>query len=192
MGKIKTQIGGKFSRYNTGLFDFKRHLIDAGIDVIFPTGDSIVKTVNGIDLSYDPDLISSTLYDVECEYLKSIRQSSFHAVYNVFLDNKGYIGKSTGMELAYAMLHQVPIVCLYEPSFQKSIDHRILEILREGSGLFKVIRIDTLNQEHLLNELENISKLRIDYNLSVESEIIIMSNVENILNEYRVKDEHNS
>jgi hypothetical protein len=120
LSPLRTQIGGKFSKHNLGLFDLKRRLVLAGVEVSYPTGDSIVTTINGVDLSFDPQLSSKSLYEVENEYLRSIRDSSFHTVYDVFQDTGGYVGKSAGMEIAYAMLHHVPVVMLYRPSFQIS------------------------------------------------------------------------
>lgn len=184
--KLRTQIGGKFSRLDLGLFDLKRRLVDAGIEVNYPAGDFIVKTVNGVDLSFDPDSESLSFFEVETEYLKSIRDSSFHTVHNAFRGNLGYVGKSAGMEIAYAMLHRVPVVLMYHPSFQASIDSRIRNLLSSKEHLFNIIRIDRLTNSQLLNQLERISASRVDYVLSVETELNIMANVETILGEYRL------
>jgi hypothetical protein len=184
LGKLSTQIGGKFSKYNLGLFDLKRHLAHAGIEVSYPTGDTIVKTVNGVELSFDPES-SLDFYSVEIEYLKCVRHSSFHTVCNIFQDHQGYVGKSAGMELAYAMLHSVPIVFLYKPSFQDSIDPAIRELLISKIHLAKILRLDLLSTRDLIRELQKISDEQIDYELSVESEIIVMANVQAVLDEYR-------
>lgn len=183
--KLRTQIGGKFSRYNLGLFELKRRLISFGVEVSYPTGDTIVKTVNGMDLSFDPELSLLSFYEVECEYLKSIRKSSFHTVCNVFLNDKGYVGKSTGMELGYAMLHHIPIIFLYKPSFQTSINSMIRDLLNSKIHLFRVIRLDLLCELKVANELESISKSPVNYDLSVEAEITIMDYVRANLNDYR-------
>ena len=187
MSNLITQIGGKFSKYSPGLFDLKARLIQAGIKVVYPTGNSIVKTINGIDLSFDPMQTPLSFYEVECEYLRSIRSSSFHTVYNIYQNNIGYVGRSAGMEIGYAMVHQIPIVFLHEPSFQRSIAPDINILLNERISKFNVLRLDSISELDLVKRLEEISKLRVDYELSVESEISIMAYVQVILNEYRTQ-----
>ena len=187
MKELRTQIGGKFSKQNPGIFELKHRLVHAGIIVNYPTGDSIIKTVSGVDLSFDPDLSPLSFYEVECEYLKSVRNSSFHTVHNVFQNNNGYVGRSAGMEIGYAILHHVPIVLLHKPSFQRSIDVVVSEILNSKVRFFNILRLDCLPDNDLIEKLNSISELRVDYDLSVEDEIVIMTFVHAVLNEYRIQ-----
>jgi hypothetical protein len=185
LSELRTQIGGKFSRYNIGLFEIKLQLVKAGIIVDYPSGNSIVKTVKGVDLSFDPDLSSLNFYEVEKEYLKAIRRSSFHTVCNVFKNDKGYVGRSNGMEIGYAMLHSVPVLCLYTPSFQRSIVPDVHKLLNSRIDLFKILRVDHLSKRDLLDNLERIAECRVDYKLSVEEEITVMDYVREVLSEYQ-------
>jgi hypothetical protein len=184
LSNLITQIGGKFSRHNLGLFDLKQQLIRAGIKVTYPTGNGIVQTFNGIDLSFDLESSSLSFYQIEVEYLKAIRSSSFHTVYNVFQNEKGYVGRSTGMEIGYAVLHSVPIVFLYTPVFQKSISQPVIELLDSRSNSFNVVRLDCLSEEELLEKLKCISQAHKTYDLSVEEEITVMTYVQEVLSEY--------
>jgi hypothetical protein len=184
MNPLKTQIGGKFSKHNLGLFDFKRRLARAGIEVKYPIGDTIVKTFNGVDLTFDPEKLSLDFYTVETEYLKSIRYSSFHTVYNTFQECTGYIGRSAGMEVAYAMLHNVPIVMLYTPFFQEAIDPAIRLFLTRKMHLFNILRLDSLPEPEIYKKLIDVSTIEVDYELSVEEEIGVMAYVQAVLKEY--------
>jgi hypothetical protein len=111
---LRTQISGKYSPDNTGIFDFRQRLIDLGIQVSFPAGGEILEYPQGFAIT-TPHERTVPFSETERAFLASIGCSDFHIVYNVLGDEDGYIGESTAVETLDAVSHGVPTVWLRPP-----------------------------------------------------------------------------
>lgn len=186
MNKLKTQLGGKFSKQEQGLFELRTKLIDAGIEVEFPFNDGIVGVHNGIEVTFIPTE-SRSFYDVEIEFFSAIKNNSIHIVHNKFVEKVGYIGESASIELAYALLHNKPVVLLYEPVFSDKVPEILQNTIRKNLSKVNVKRLDLMEKEELINYLSQITGMQYNYIMDVRDEVKIMEIVNNLLNSYNVK-----
>lgn len=183
---IETQLGGKFSSKDMGLFHLKSHLRESGITVQYPEGDGIVAVRNGIELTFDPDKVSKSFYEVELIYLDRVRQNPVHIVHNKFIDHIGYVGESASVEVAFAMTHSKPIVLLYPSQLGESVPPSIKDILIKRSDQFHVARLDQLPQQDVVGYLQNvIDQGIINYGLSVSEEIEVYRQLDALLAKYQ-------
>src|SRR3990167_3167626 len=110
--RIKTQISGKLSKDDDGVFQLKKKLEGASITVEFPFGDRIVTTHKGIPVTFKPTTEHS-FYDVELAFFSAIKTNPIHVVHDKYGRQLGYIGESASIEISYALLRKKPIVMLY-------------------------------------------------------------------------------
>lgn len=136
MNLPRTQVGGKFASNNPGLFTFKKALQEAGAEVAFPIGDSIIATEAGVELTFSPQDVGKTFRQMEDEYLHAIETCSFHSVYNRFGLQDGYLGVSASMESAVAMLYNRPIVMVARPVITARVPSVISKIILRHAGIF--------------------------------------------------------
>lgn len=181
---VETQIGGKFTREDLGLFVCKQRLIKAGVKVRYPEGDGIVADYNGIAITFDPNK-GKTFYDVETDYLKSIQETPLHVVYNKFKDKIGYIGESASVEIAHGMLYKKPIILLYSPLFSENIPPHIKKILVRNIDNFIVKRLDLLDEDSLKVFIEDTAKVSMVYDLVQGDRNSITHSVNTLLESYR-------
>lgn len=85
---IETQISGKYSPENTPLYDFKGWLTASGISVLFPKGNSVITFSEGFAITHPDEEI--TPFDItEVAFLRSVRNSPVHIVFNIYKDIEG-------------------------------------------------------------------------------------------------------
>lgn len=180
-----TQLGGKYSTEDDGLFKLKKTLQAAGVLVSYPEGESIVVIKNGIPLTFDPYKSKLNFYQVEINYLKSIKDTDFHIVYNKFKDHLGYIGESASIEMAYALIFNKPIVLLYLPFFSDKVPNDIKVFLKNNLIQIFIERLDMLDKKSLRKYLKKISRSKIDYNIIVTDQIKILERIKKLLNKYK-------
>ena len=184
---LTTQLGGKFSIEDSGLFILKKVLVDAGINVSYPTGDSIVTVQNGIPLTFNPKTEHRSFYEIEIAYLKSIKDSDIHIIHNKHLDNFGYIGESASVELAYALVHNKPVCLMYPPTFSDKVHNSIKQVINKNVDLFLTINLlSTSNDVH--NTLSNYASKIVKYRLNILEEIEIYNIIKKTLNSYITRD----
>lgn len=107
-----TQISGKYSPDNLPLFAFRDALASTGTHVSFPASGRIIAYECEFAITV-PEEAKKPFHQTEIALLRDIRKNPVHITYNRYQD-RSYIGESTGVETAYAMLHRRPIV-LMEP-----------------------------------------------------------------------------
>jgi len=181
---INTQLGGKFSREENGLFDLRKHLISSGINIEFPFSDGIVGEYKGIGVTFIPTP-ERTFYDIEIEFFNAIRINPVHIVHNKFKDQIGYIGESASIELGYAIMHNRPIIFLYEPTFSEKVSPIIKELINANVELIKIKRLDLLSTDEVSDYVSTIVTDPIEYLLKVTSEVEVMKIVGNLLDSYK-------
>lgn len=181
---INTQLGGKFSKEENGLFDLRRHLINAGINVQFPFNDGIIGEYNGIGVTFIPTP-ERTFYDIETEFFHAIKTNPIHIVHNKFKDQLGYIGESASIELGYAIIHNRPIVLLYPPILSDKVSPIIRDLLTRNIDLIKVERLDMLGTEELNTFISETLSKPVEYIIGVNDEVEIMKIIDALLSSYK-------
>ncbi len=185
---LTTQLGGKFSTEDSGLFTLKKVLLNAGINVAYPTGNSIVTVQNGVPLTFDPKTEHRSFYEIEIDYLKSIKDSDIHIIHNKHIDNLGYIGESASVELAYALVHNKPVCLMYPPTFSDKVRDSIKQIINKNADLFLTTNLIVINNDELHNTLSDYASKAIKYRLNVLEEIEIYNIIKKTLNSYIIRD----
>lgn len=182
---LRTQISGKYSLDNPGVFAFKRQLVEAGVDVAFPVGDAIIEHSCGFAITV-PHEAETPFHKTEVQFLREIRANPLQVTYNIYGDEDGYVGESTGLETAYALVHNKPIVMLREPrSYSPTIVPTIQALVERYKDAVLVEKIDKLGRAALTDRLAEIAVSRVDYGLSSEEVDIVMGGVLALTKKYR-------
>jgi hypothetical protein len=111
---LRTQVSGKYSPDNPGLFAFRDRLVGLGVQVGFPAGGTIIEYAEDFAIT-TPEEADTPFPDTEEAFLRAAIRSDFHIVYNIWGDEDGYIGESTAIETVRAMATGVPTVWLRPP-----------------------------------------------------------------------------
>ena len=184
---ITTQLGGKFSKEDLGLFDLKLRLVSAGISVAYPQGNGILATQNGVDLSFDPTKTTKSFYDIELDLFKMIKENQVHILHNKFKLDFGYVGRGASVEMAYAMSHDRPIILLYEPQMSSRVPPEIMKIVSPRLNGVNIKRLDQLCATGLKQFVESIAGMPTHYGVTVEEEYTLMQCVSSLLASYKTK-----
>lgn len=101
--RIRTQLSSRYSPDNLTLFDFKRHLRASAVDATYPIGDDIIGYDQGFAITVEEEA-HVPFYSSELRFLRQVKANPLHIVFNINGGHEGYIGESTSVETAYAML----------------------------------------------------------------------------------------
>ncbi len=66
---LRTQISGRYSLDNLGVFAFKKQLVEAGLDVAFPVGDEIIEHSCGFAITV-PHESTTPFHKTEVKFLR--------------------------------------------------------------------------------------------------------------------------
>ena len=171
--RMETQISGKYSKEESRLFDFKKLMEQANIKVNYPAGDEIIEDEQGFAITRD-DERNQPFDKTEVSFLRSIKETPVHVVFNLFKENEGYIGESASIEIAWALAHNKPLVLLREPVWTESVPDEIKDIITEKMDKINVVNLDSLATEELEKYLKNMSDKSVDYNLKDEQKIMCL------------------
>ncbi|MEX0896060.1 MAG: hypothetical protein WDZ94_03915 [Patescibacteria group bacterium] len=182
--EVRTQLGGKFSREDDGIFVLKKQLKSLGVAVTFPEGDNIIGDHNGIPVTFNPN--EKDFYQVELEYLASIRDSSLHIVYNNKPDVSGYIGESASLEMLYAIAHNKPIIIMYSPIvLSNTVWDEVREPISRNQNEFFQIRFDLLTPEEVLSIIDRAAQSTPKYKLTSEESEKVFPLILKLMRQYR-------
>jgi len=181
---MRTQLGGKFSRADLGLFDLKKHLVAAGIKVLYPEGDGIIATRNGVDLSFDPESSPKSFYEIELDFFRMLKVNDLHVMHNKFVSDLGYIGNGASIELAYAMCHNKPVILLYKPIMSEKVRPEIRRIVENGLSQLTIQRLDKLDITEVMTVVSSVVQSRPDYGLDLGDERIVLRAAGDLLDSY--------
>lgn len=170
-----TQIGGKYHKDDDSLFHLKEILRSAGIAVSHPIADRIMYSNNGQGFAFDPAQMS--FYEVEKDYYDSIASSDFHTVNNVFLEDKGYVGESAALEMAYAMTHHKPVVIMYPIHLKDSLDGGLKKILLERVDRIEVHNMHKMEPDTIKTACQALRGRLVDYGLPASEERFVADKV---------------
>lgn len=181
---ITTQLGGKFSVEDNGLFNLKKKLINSNIKVNYPKGESIVTVQNGVPLTFDPQKEKKSFYEIEIQYLKSIRDTDIHIVYNRHINDIGYIGESASMEIAYAILHNKHICLSYLPLYSNKVDPTVKLLIDKNIDKILILNILESNDSSFIDSINKYIENPLNYLFEIQDELCIYKIVETTLNSY--------
>lgn len=142
MDELETQIGGKYNRKDSGVFELKNVLERLGIRINYPAGDGIISDQKDFAVTSAEEQ-GQSFNEVEMGFLRSIKETPIHIIYNKFGDNEGYIGESASIELLYAVAHNKPVILIRKPVYAESVPSQIQEILKKVQDKFCIKAIDT-------------------------------------------------
>lgn len=185
MRKIATQVSGRYSPDNSGVFKLKRHLTSAGATVNFPAGDSIIEYSCGFAVTV-PEEGTTPFSQTEIKFIRSIKSSDVQIAYTSHGPASGYVGESTGIETAYAVCLNKPVIMTHAPSiYSPTLPTSILEILNKYGHHFTVLRLDLVDSSKLLEVLVGISAQRTEYGVSDGDRVTTMREVALLCRRYR-------
>lgn len=163
---LRTQISGKYSPDNTGLFALKRQLAEAGVEIKFPVGDRIIEYSLGFAITV-PHEAEVRFYTTEVNFFREVKANHFQVTYSIHGDNHGYIGESTAIETAYALLYNKPIILVCPPTnYSNSLAPSIREIIECYKHEMIVASIGQMPTEQLRRFLRQVAGLQIEYKLT--------------------------
>jgi len=178
--RMETQISGKYSKEESRLFDFKKSMEQAGIHVNFPVGDEVIEDEQDFAITHETERDQS-FHKTEVDFLRSVKESPVHVVFNIFKENEGFIGESASIEIAYALAHNKPMVLLRNPIFSETVPDAIKDIIIEKASKLNVAHLDSQSIEEIERYINNVSVRSVDYELTDEQKIICMRYIRGLL-----------
>lgn len=172
---ITTQILGKTSAIKGGLFRIKERLGVLGVKVTHPLGDRIILR-GGTAYIYNPDEWSE--YEVLLDACESIRDSGLHIVSN---DVGGIIGRESTLSIAYAMLHDRPVIITHKPYFRGNVDQALIAIIQRNHKQLNFQNLLKLNNADLKPYVELVATQKPLYRLAKSEKTYIQRSVRDYL-----------
>lgn len=182
--QIRTQISGKYSPDNPGVFAFKRQLVEAGVDVRFPVGDHIIEYECDFAVTVPHERITP-FHITEVEFLRQIRKNHLQVTYNIYKDNDGYMGESTSIETLYALVRDKPVVLLRKPdNFSRVVPDPVRELVKRYADEVIIEPLDRLPSSELAARLGAIVTEPVNYGLSAREKETVMSEARILTRKY--------
>jgi hypothetical protein len=159
---LSTQIGGS---HQPTIISLKDILEYQNITVAHPSQDELIFSSED-----DP----WTRYESELSLFESVAMSSFHIVAN----NDGTLDNNMSLQIIYAMLKKKPVILLNKPTFEKSVDAFMREVItaRVDLGMLQVKNLAAMEPAEVNYLLKNIDN-HLDYKLSNHEAALIQSHV---------------
>lgn len=172
--RLRTQVSGKYSPDNTGVFALKRQLAEAGLEVMFPVGDEIIEYSLGFAITA-PHEAEVPFHTTEVKFFREIKANDLQITYDLHCDNEGYVGESTAIETAYALLCNKPIVMVRPPTnYSATLAPSIQEIIERYKEAMVTASIDQMPTSQLRDFLYQVAALQVDYGMTnVEQETVM-------------------
>lgn len=189
MHSINTQISGKYSPDNVGLFEFKRQLVGPDISVSFPAGDSVLEYECGFAIT-TPEEAIIPFHVTEIKLLRDIQSNPVHITYNLFKGH-GYIGESTGVETLFAILNNKPVAvfeavedCVFSPY----VSPVVAELMGKYSTRLSIIeRPEEKSIGVIRDSLGSLACQEIDYGMTLREQRMVMDETLQLTEKYRVQ-----
>ncbi len=183
--RLRTQISGKYSPDNAALFRFKQLLKQAGLHVSFPVGDEIIEYEEEFTITV-PQESRVPFHLTEEEFYRRIEENHIQIVYNLYGLQEGYMGESTVVETAYAMVCNKPIILLRDPFFGKRASRTLADIIVANKEKLFIHPLDLLSAEGVRLYIQNILASPVDYDLGGEAISLIRYEMIILTEKYRV------
>lgn len=183
--QLRTQISGKYSPDNAGgLFQFKRQLQQADIDVAFPVGDAIIEYEQEFAITV-PQEAETPFHTTQVEFFRQIKENSVQTVYNMYNDNHGYMGESTTVETAYALTQDKPIVLLREPAFAPRAPLALRGLINDYRSQISIDPLDRMDQDDLAGYMQDLSRQQVSYGLTTDEKSTVMREALDLTRKYK-------
>jgi hypothetical protein len=141
---LSCQVSAKYSPDNFGLFPFKKHLESAGFEVAYPVGDAIIEYTLGFAVT-TPAEREVPFHLTELDFLRTIGRSDVQIMYNIWGAKDGYVGESTAVETAFALMIGKPVVALREmASYSPDLAPEVIDILEAHRRVMLVEPLDKI------------------------------------------------
>lgn len=182
---LKTQIGGKYSAANTGLFELKAMLTEKGFEVRHPIADKIFVEKAGLGLAFEESDDWPTFELVERNYYNCLKNADFHIVQNDFTYHglAGYVGSSTAVEVAFCTVVGTPVVFCKPPVLAHSVPPEVEKIINENITRYSVFKATHLASK--IHRLHELASLRPRYLVEIADFFAVAGQVAKILNHAR-------
>lgn len=177
----RTQIGGKYDKEDTSLFELKSRLQEADVEVTYPASDGIVRVIAGRGYTFDPT--ETSFFEVESDYYRSLAESDFHTVNNRFLRRMGYIGASAALEMGYVMMHNKPILLMHPPELAPSVDPELAEVIDQRRDLFHIHDVTTMSNDEIVEIVSSFKGKAVDYDFTQKADRIVLERVDLLFQE---------
>lgn len=150
---LRTQISGRYNYDNLRLFEFKKSVQAAGVRVTFPVGDAILKHEYGFASTTSGEG-AVPFWLTETKFLQDIQDCDVQITYNLRNNEDGYVGESTAVETAFALVLEKPTIILRPiTSFSPRVPGYIRDLLLTSTAM-PVLPLDRLSRDELRTELE--------------------------------------
>jgi len=160
---IVTQISGNIHPGNTALSALKSMLTLIGIHVTHPSRDE--------SLFYETDSHAAWRhYDNELAFYSSIAHSPFHIIYN-----DGAIDEEIGLQVAYAMLKNRPILMTGAPALSADLSLFLRDIITKHLHSIHSVNLPNLELTELSRLLAKLKTT--NYSLSKNEKVLINAQV---------------
>lgn len=183
--RFRTQISGKYSPDNPGVFEMKRQLVEAGVDVRFPVGDEIIEYSLGFAITV-PHEAEVPFHGTQVKFFREIRDNHLQITYDVYGELDGYVGESTGIETAYALVCNKPIILLRPPvAYSATLPPQIRALIERYLDGMVIATIDRLPMSQLADFVHQTGGLRVDYGLTQAEKDMVMIEALTLTKKYR-------
>jgi hypothetical protein len=181
---FSTQISGKYSPDNSELFAFKRLLKEAGLSVSFPVGDTIIEYEEEFAITV-PQERRVPFHLTEEEFYRRIEENHLQIVYNLYGTVEGYVGESTLVETAYALICNKPIILLRDPFYGDRTSRSLAEIVEANKSKIFVRALDKLTIAELQTYINEVMRQPTNYSLPGEMVSVIRYEMIILTEKYR-------
>jgi hypothetical protein len=181
---LTTQISSKYSPDNPGVFELRRKLMRAGINVVFPAGNSIIEYAQEFAITIPEEAIVP-FHLTEAQFLSEIRKNHIQITYNIYGSREGYVGESTSIETAYALECNKPIYLMREMVFGSRVRPSISRILRKYRDAMYLEKLDQIEPMDIKEAILQ-KPLAIDYGLNSREKRTIYQEIQQLSKEYEV------
>jgi hypothetical protein len=194
IGAFTTQVSGKYSPENLGLFDYTKLV---PVPCTFPKGREILLYTHEFAVT-TPEEAERPFDKTQIDFLRSVRDNPIHFVYDINGLDEGYMGESTSIETAYAMALEKPILIARGKNihFGERVPQGIQEIITKNIPKLSIGDLDDwVKCPYIYEPEEDIAKTVSlhankafgppEYDITSEDRQVIMHNVLGLTRKYR-------
>jgi hypothetical protein len=153
------------------------------VDATYPIGDDIIGYDQGFAITVEEEA-HVPFYSSELRFLRQVKANPLHIVFNINGGHEGYIGESTSVETAYAMLLNKPIILLRSPEFSVTVPEPIKRIMKPRLESLIIAPLDTYGHSSIYDFLISIMSSKYDYELTEEEKSNLMSEIVKLCRKY--------
>ncbi len=144
-----------------------------------------IRTIDPYSLISDGQKNGQSFYEIELEYLNSIKNSDMHIVYNQFDQRlQSNISEYTSIELAYALIHNKPVFLISSPIFSESVPKEIQEVINKNLENIFIAHLDKFTKKALYTFIKLAVKRFKSYKITPKDEVCVLKYITKLLAEW--------